>query len=110
MPAKKIIRNAPVTTRPIPCNVTEMLNLSQIAYSIGKNLGWKQGFTVSQVVGAIRSLELKHVQGKYSVTVNGCMISKQQTMIHRSQIGKIQRYLKEKLENLLESAPMKKAG
>ena len=96
-PRKQSSWRDPVVEKPkVGSPVNGYLNLLEVAYSVGKLMG--VALTIPQITGAIRALKLKDNTREYSAKVKGCIIWKQQTMVHVTQLKKIEDYLKEKFE------------
>lgn len=86
--------NVPVTKQPTPCQLQDCLNLTELAYVLGKAIG--HPLTVMQIVGAIRALAFKNDTRKYATMSRGCLIIRQQTMLHHTKMKQLQEYLEER--------------
>lgn len=83
----------PVKTEQERCQLTEFMNLFEIAYSIWIASKKTVAVTTNKVAGAIRSLQLKHVEEVVKTEVLGIVIFRQQTMVHKSRLTLIQNYI-----------------
>jgi hypothetical protein len=84
----------PVTSKPEPCQLSpDWLNLFELAYVIGQALNL--GITTLQIAGAVRHLGLKNDRRTRPARVRGCVIYRQQTMVHTGQLPRIQSYIEE---------------
>jgi len=80
-----------ITQQPAPCQIDDCMNLGEIAYAIGQASG--RALTTFQISGAIRALGLVLDGHRYKVTSRGSVILRQQTMVHKSKIKLIQKYI-----------------
>lgn len=85
----------PVRVKPEPCQLTEYMSLFEIAYAVFVASKKTLAVTTGKVAGAIRSLGLKDDQGVYKTNVNGSVVYRQQTMVHKSKLSLLQKYLLE---------------
>lgn len=84
----------PVTVRPDAGSILAWLNLAQIAYIIGR--ATRLPVTVPWVSGAIRGLQLGLDKEPRPARVRGLVVYKQQTMVHPTQLNRIQQYIQER--------------
>lgn len=83
----------PVKTQPERCQLTEFMSLFEIAYSIWVASKKTIPVTSMMVSGAIRSIGLKHVMDVVKTEVHGVVVFRQQTMVHKSRVTLIQKYI-----------------
>jgi len=84
----------PITVRPNAGSIFGWLNLAQIAYIIGR--ATKLPVTVPWVSGAIRVLQLGLDKKPRPARVRGIVLFRQQTMVHPTQLPRIQHYIQER--------------
>jgi hypothetical protein len=83
----------PVRTKPEPCPLSEYLSLFEIAYAVYVASKKAVAVTTGKVAGAIRSLGLRDDKGPYKTVVNAAVVFRQQTMVHKSKLPLLQKYL-----------------
>lgn len=87
-----------VRTKPVRCQVAEYFSLAELAFLIWwalRKLGLAP-FTVARISGAIRALNLRSDITQYNTNVTGCVIFRQQTMVHKSMLSRLQAYIEER--------------
>jgi hypothetical protein len=91
----------PVTVRPNRCQLRWFMNLSEMAYHLGRSLfgpRWPaDALTVAQVSGAISALGLRNDKTVVDTASKGKCVSRQQTMLYTSELRKVQDYLATRL-------------
>jgi hypothetical protein len=86
---------APITVQPNPCSIIGWMNLAQIAWAFYQLVGTP--ITVNAVAGAIRALQLKNDILPRGARVRGCVLFRQQTMVHPSQFQRLYDYIEERI-------------
>lgn len=88
----------PITQKPKPGQVREYYHLDEVAFFAWKAL--KQyglgPFTIKQVVGALRCKRLYDDRTVFNSDIKGCVVRRQQTMVHKIELPDIISYMKEK--------------
>ena len=80
------------------CQVREYYSLAELAFFIwwaSRKLGL-QPFTVARISGAVRALNLRSDTTEYKTDVVGCVILRQQTMVHKSKLTALQTYIEDR--------------
>jgi hypothetical protein len=67
------------------------MNLAELAYAIGTAINCP--LTVLDISGAIRGLGLKNDRSPRRTVSRGCVVFRQQTMVHTSQTHRLQQYI-----------------
>jgi hypothetical protein len=90
--AKK--KAVPVTKKPEDSLFVQDLPLSLVAWLTGKAIGVP--ITTQKVAGAIKRGGLKDIRVHKTFVYDGVVISRQQTVVHHSQLLKLQELLEER--------------
>lgn len=101
----KLDRTPRVPPQPIvlpvtPCSLTRCYSLSEVAFILWRRLppAVRQnhpGFTTAQISGAVRALALMNDRMLYATQMLGCVVRRQQTMVHRSKMKRLEAYVRE---------------
>lgn len=88
----------PIKSKPVSCQVKEYFSLAELAFLIWwalRKLGLTP-FTVARISGAIRALNLRSDVTEYNTDVVGCVIFRQQTMVHKTKLPALQTYIEDR--------------